>query len=156
MAGRAARNYCGHSRTPVPVSARQTWSAGKCSHWEGGLKHLTKLKGQLTDVDFGNCISEPADVERLRALMPSTKIVWKGLGAGKEELQKAWIRPKAEKWLPKELLDRVIGERGAVKGFKLNRRGDERWSEQTTCQRISDLNRTKQTLAKSRHLVLLA
>lgn len=62
----------------------------------------------MTDVDFGNCIIEPADVERLRQEMPGTKIVWKGLGAGKEELQKAWIRPKAEKWIPKELLDRVM------------------------------------------------
>jgi hypothetical protein len=84
-------------------SISETWLT-----WDGGLKHLTKLKGQMTDVDFGNCIIEPADVERLRQEMPGTKIVWKGLGAGKEELQKAWIRPKAEKWIPKELLDRVM------------------------------------------------
>jgi hypothetical protein len=76
--------------------------------WEGGLKHLVKLKGTLTDLDFGNCIIEPAELERLRTEMPGTKIAWKGLGAGKEELSKAWIRPKAEKWIPKELLDRVM------------------------------------------------
>lgn len=80
--------------------------------WEGGLKHLTKLKGTLTDLDFGNCIIEPADVKRLQQEMPGTKIVWKGLSAGKEELSKAWIRPKAEKWIPKELLDRVMASSG--------------------------------------------
>lgn len=79
--------------------------------WEGGLKHLTKLKGTLTDLDLGNCIIEPAEVERLKAEMPGTKIAWKGIGAGKEELSKAWIRPKAEKWIPKELLDRVMAEK---------------------------------------------
>lgn len=76
--------------------------------WEGGLKHLTKLKGQLTDLDFGNCIIEPADMDRLKNDLPGTKIVWKGMSAGKDELSKAWIRPRAEKWIPKELLDRVM------------------------------------------------
>lgn len=79
--------------------------------WEGGLKHLTKLKGTLTDLDLGNCIIEPGEVERLQKEMPGTKITWKGLGAGKDELSKAWIRPKAEKWIPKELLDRVMAEK---------------------------------------------
>ena len=67
-----------------------------------------KLKGQLTDLDLGNCIIEPAVVERLKKEMPNTKIVWKGLEAGKDEISKPWIRPKAEKWIPKELLDRVM------------------------------------------------
>jgi len=76
--------------------------------WDGGLRHLTKLKGQLTDLDFGNCIIEPADVERLRKEMPETKIVWLGLGAGKAQLEVPWIRPRAEKWIPKELLQRAM------------------------------------------------
>ncbi len=80
--------------------------------WEGGLRHLVKLKGQLTDLDLGNCIIEPADVERLRKEMPETKIAWKGLEAGKEEILKPWIRPRAERWIPKELIDRAIGGAG--------------------------------------------
>ena len=76
--------------------------------WEGGLSHLAKLKGQLVEVDFGNCIIEPADVEKLRAEMPGTKIEWKGFSSGKDELKKSWIRPRAEKWIPKELLERVM------------------------------------------------
>jgi hypothetical protein len=76
--------------------------------WNGGLQYLAKLKGQLTDLDLGNCIIEPADVERLKKEMPNTKILWKGLEAGKDEISKPWIRPKAEKWIPKELLDRVM------------------------------------------------
>lgn len=76
--------------------------------WEGGLSHLVKLKGVLKEVDFGNCIIEPAEMEKFRVEMPDTKIEWKGFSSGKDELKKSWIRPRAEKWIPKELLDRVM------------------------------------------------
>jgi hypothetical protein len=78
--------------------------------WEGWLRHLVKLKGQLRELDFRNCIIEPAEVEKLRAEMPGTKISWKGFASGKDELKKGWIRPRAEKWIPKELLERVMAE----------------------------------------------
>jgi len=78
--------------------------------WEGGLRHLVKLKGQLTELDFRNCIIEPEEVEKLRAEMPGTKISWKGFSSGKDELKKGWIRPRAEKWIPKELLERVMAD----------------------------------------------
>lgn len=76
--------------------------------WEGGLKHLVKLKGQLTEIDFGNSIIEPAEVDRLREAMPGTKITWKGFSSGKDELKKGWILPRAKKWIPEDLLERVL------------------------------------------------
>jgi hypothetical protein len=78
--------------------------------WEGGLKHLVKLKGTLKEIDLGNSIIEPADVERLKKEMPDAKIEWGGINSGREELKKGWIKPKAEKWIPKELLQRATAD----------------------------------------------
>lgn len=83
----------------------QTWLT-----WEGSLKHLAARKTPVADIDFVNCIIEPADMEKLKQATPSAKIVWKGLGSGAEELQKPWIKTAAEQWIPKELLQRVQTE----------------------------------------------
>ncbi len=85
------------------IGISETWLT-----WENGLSHLVKLKGRLTELDLGNCIIEPLEVERLRGELPGTKISWKGFSSGKDELRKGWIRPRAEKWIPKELLERVL------------------------------------------------
>jgi hypothetical protein len=83
----------------------QTWLT-----WEGSLQALAARKTPVADIDFVNCIIEPADVEKLRQATPTAKIAWKGLGSGAEELQKPWIKTAAEQWIPKALLDRVQAE----------------------------------------------
>lgn len=91
------------------LAVDQTWLT-----WEGSLKALAARTTPLADIDFVNCIIEPADMEKLRQATPSAKIAWKGFGSGAEELQKAWIKSAAEQWIPKELLERV-----RVEGAKL-------------------------------------
>jgi hypothetical protein len=83
----------------------QTWLT-----WEGSLKDLAARKTPVAEIDFQNCIIEPAEVEKLRQATPSAKIAWKGLGSGAEELQKPWLKSTVEQWIPKELLDRVRAE----------------------------------------------
>jgi hypothetical protein len=83
----------------------QTWLT-----WDGSLKDLAARKTPVAEIDFVNCIIEPADVEKLRQATPSSKITWKGLGSGAEELQKPWIKTVAEQWIPKPLLERVRAE----------------------------------------------
>jgi hypothetical protein len=83
----------------------QTWLT-----WEGSLKQLAARKTPVAEIDFVNCIIEPADVEKLRQATPSSKIAWKGFGSGAEELQKPWLKSTAEQWIPKELLERVRAE----------------------------------------------
>jgi hypothetical protein len=80
--------------------------------WEGGLRHLVKRKGQLADLDFGNCIIDAAEVERLRREMLGTKVTWGGPNAAAEELKKSWLRARAEQWIPKELVRKALG--GAI------------------------------------------
>jgi hypothetical protein len=87
----------------------QTWLT-----WEGSLKALATRPTPVADIDFVNCIIEPADMEKLKQATPSAKIAWKGLGSGAEELQKPWIKSAAEQWIPKELLERV-----RIEGAKL-------------------------------------
>jgi hypothetical protein len=54
--------------------------------WEGGLRHLVKRKGQIAEIELGNCIIAVAEVERLRRELPGTKISWGGPTAAAEEL----------------------------------------------------------------------
>lgn len=77
--------------------------------WEGGLQHLAKRKGQLAEIDFGNCIIDPTDVERLKREMPAAKVSWGGPTAAAEELKKSWLRGRAEQWIPKELVQKALG-----------------------------------------------
>ncbi|MEA3210707.1 MAG: hypothetical protein QOE70_3764 [Chthoniobacter sp.] len=76
--------------------------------WEGGFRHLVKRKDQLAEIDLGNCIIDAADVERLRGEMPGAKVIWNGLAAAGAELQKEWLRIRAEKWIPKELVGQAL------------------------------------------------
>jgi hypothetical protein len=78
--------------------------------WDGGLSHLLARKRTLKSVDLGNCIVEASDVERLRKGLPDAKVEWKGLGAAGTDFQKSWTRGKAEKWIPKELIEKAIAE----------------------------------------------
>lgn len=87
------------------LTITETWLT-----WDGGLKHLPKLNGTLTDLDLGICLIEPADVERLRKELPNTKIIWKGLAGAGADFAKPYQRQKASKWIPKDLIDRAIAE----------------------------------------------
>jgi hypothetical protein len=78
--------------------------------WARGLQHLTKRKGQLVEIDLGNSIIDPADVERLKREMPGTKVIWGGPTAAAEELTKSWLRGRAEQWIPKELIQKALGD----------------------------------------------
>ena len=76
--------------------------------WKG-LSKLVARKETLKEVDLGNSLIDPADVERLRAELPGVQVKWEGLaGAGKVFAGSSWHKSKAEKWIPKELLDRAI------------------------------------------------
>lgn len=89
------------------LGVAETWLT-----WEKGLSHLVKRKATLAEVDLGNCIIDPADVDRLRRELPDAKVVWKGLAGAGADFQKAWLRTRAEKWIPKELIARAIAEAG--------------------------------------------
>ena len=81
--------------------------------WDGGLRHLAEKPGALVLVDLKNCLIDPADVERLRAALPTVKVAWEGLaGAGQTLAASSFARGKAEKWMPKELLARAAAEAG--------------------------------------------
>jgi hypothetical protein len=83
----------------------QTWLT-----WDGSLKDLAARKTPVAEIDFVNCVIEPAELEKLRQATPASKITWKGLGSGAEELQKPWLKSVAEQWIPKPLLERVRAE----------------------------------------------
>jgi hypothetical protein len=78
--------------------------------WENGLKHLTALKETLTEVDLGDCLIEPADVEHLKKELQNVKVTWKGLAAAGVPMGKSWSRSVAQKWIPKELIEKAIVE----------------------------------------------
>ena len=76
--------------------------------WENGLKHLVQRKDTLKKLELGNALIEPADFEKLKAALPDTMITWDGLaGAGAAINANSWTRAKADKWIPKELLERA-------------------------------------------------
>ena len=70
---------------------------------------LIERHDTLKEIDLGNSLIEPADVDRLRSELPGTQIKWDGLGsAGKIFSDSGWQKGKAEKWIPKELLERAV------------------------------------------------
>jgi hypothetical protein len=78
--------------------------------WDNGLKHLVALKGTLTDIDLADCLIEPADVEHLKKELPNVKITWKGLAAAGAPMGKSYVRSTAQKWIPKEIIEKAIAE----------------------------------------------
>lgn len=84
-------------------SISETWLT-----WESGLQQLAQRKETLTKLDLGDSIVDPADLKRLEAALPKTKIVTKGPAATAEALQKPQVRAIVEKWVPKEVVARVV------------------------------------------------
>lgn len=90
------------------LTLTETWLT-----WEGGLRHLMKRNDRLTRIDLGNCLIDPAEVERLRSEMPAATIEWRGFAAAGADFSKKWVRAKAEAWIPKELIGKSIAENAA-------------------------------------------
>jgi hypothetical protein len=86
------------------LSFGETWLT-----YEGGLKHFAARKDTLKVLDLSNALIEPADVEKVRSLLPGADVKWGGLAAAGAVLTESnWHQGKARKWMPAELLERAL------------------------------------------------
>ncbi|MDB4637822.1 MAG: hypothetical protein P8M30_09430 [Planctomycetaceae bacterium] len=86
------------------LSVGETWLT-----YEDGLYHLTQRKNPLEELNLGNTLIEPRDVDRIRRELSKTVVKWEGLAAaGKILNDSGWHRGKATKSMPERLLNSAM------------------------------------------------
>jgi len=86
--------------------------------WENGLRHLTKLKGTLKELNLEESVIAPEDLEQFREAMPAVAVNHAGMaevGALIRDNFKG-AGGKLPKWVPQELLDRYVAAAGPASG----------------------------------------
>jgi len=78
--------------------------------WEGGLQHLTKLKGTLETLELRSAVVAPEDLERIKQAMPGVEVKHEGMAAVGQKIASNYkgANKKLTGAVPQELLDRYV------------------------------------------------
>lgn len=78
--------------------------------YDAGLEHLAKLDEQIEEIDLGNTVVPPADLERLRKELPRAKIAHEPIPEIGQLIIENWkgADRKLREWAPAEVIDTYV------------------------------------------------
>lgn len=78
--------------------------------YDGGLEHLAKLGDQIQEIDLGNTVVPPEDLQRLRQELPHAKISHAPIPEIGQLIIDNWkgADRKLRKWAPAEVMDHYV------------------------------------------------
>jgi|GEM_PF-1275708 len=86
------------------LSIGETWLT-----YQDGLEHLVQREVPLEELNLGNTLIDPSDVEKIRSELKETVVKWDGLAAaGKILNESGWHRGKATRWMPEKLVNSAL------------------------------------------------